>query len=335
VTLDGAAAALLPDDDGAQLAIFYGSELLGSLDGCGCMGNPRLGGLPYRFAFTEGFRAARPEIGTLQVDAGASMASVTNVEGREVADFVARDEGVVTALDRLGFDAVNVTPRDISFLSRYFREDAWERAVGQRPALARFVSANLEPTRGGLVAPPPYVVRTVSAPRVAGGSVRVAIAGVTQPEAKNEPLEGFRVTPPLDALARALPRARELSDFVVVLAYMPARQAADLAASLGPLADLVVVANSLSGDAAPVLDRAPRVVYSWYKTQNLGVVRMTLDGTAVRSAAASYVKLDDPLPRDPLAEELAAAAEATVRSAKERRFAEQTGGGTPQPSGAP
>jgi hypothetical protein len=325
VTLDADAARLVPDDDGSQLAIFYGSELLGSLDGCGCMGNPKLGGLPYRFAFTEGFRTMRPGIGVLQLDAGASMEPIANVDGKEVSDFVVADDWVVTALDRLGFDAANLTDHEVPFLARYMTDAEWPKRLADRPVLARFVSANVAPVRAGLVAPPPYIVREVAAPSLGGRTLRVAIAGVSETNPTLEAAYGFRISDPVEALRTALPRARSESDLVVVLAYMPARQAASVVAGIGDLADVVVVANSLSGDAAPSLGAVPRVTYSWYKTQQLGVLRLRFDGTAVASASNAYVKLDDPLPRDPLAEELATNARTAIRAEKERRYAAEAG----------
>src|SRR5215510_7083709 len=50
----------LGEDDGFQAAIFYGAELMGSIDDCGCPGHPQ-GGLPWRLGYTEGFRAAYPD----------------------------------------------------------------------------------------------------------------------------------------------------------------------------------------------------------------------------------------------------------------------------------
>lgn len=322
VVLDAETAALLPEDDGSQIIVMYGSELLGSLDGCGCMGNPRVGGLPYRAGLTEGFRQARSGIGVVQLDAGFSMASITNPSGKEVSDFVIQDEWIVTALDRLNFDAANLTEHDLPFLARYLDANTYDAAVAKQAMLGRYVSANLEPARPGLVAPPAYVVRTVQSSRLASGTIRMAIVGVTQPNPELEARYGFRTTDPKTAAVQAVARARGESDLVVVLAYMPARQGAALAASLGSDADVVIVANSLSGDAAPTLESTPRVTYSWYKTQKLGMLQLHFDGNKLVSATNAYVKLDDPLPRDPIAEELAEKAKQAVRQSKEKRFAE-------------
>jgi 2',3'-cyclic-nucleotide 2'-phosphodiesterase (5'-nucleotidase family) len=323
--LEGAAAGLVPPDEGAQLVLFVGSELFGSIDGCGCMGNPQLGGLPYRAAFVEGLRAAWPGVATLELDAGSSMAAIKNPSGKVVPDFEVQNEWVVTAFDRLGFDAANLTDHDAPFLARYLARDAAERAAAERPVLARFVSANLEPARPDLVAPPPYVVRTVAGERLPGGSLRVAVAGATRRNPALEAEAGFRTTDAAAALERALPRARAESDLVVVLAHMPASEGEALAARLGPLADVVVVASSLSGDRAPSLDGPVRVVYSWYKTQQLGVLALHLDGTRIRSAAWTYVKLDDPLPRAPRADETVVEAKEAVRRVRDARRAAASG----------
>ncbi len=319
------AEALIPADDGSQLAILYGSELLGSVDGCGCMGDPTLGGTPYRASFTSGLRTARTGLGVLQVDAGASMKDVANSAGREVEDFAIEDDATLRALDMLGIDAANLTTHELPFVARFLREDRWAAAVIDRPALGRFVSANVRAVRQGAVSPPPYLVREIEGTRLEGGVVRIAVAGVTAPDPKLDPALGFEITDPATALSDALPAARNASDLVVVLAYMPVREAADLVAKLGDLVDVVVVASSLSGDAEPVLDRRPIVVYSWYKTQKLGVLGLRLNGRTIASARVDYVALAAPLPREERLDLLAAETKRSVRDAKERRFKDAAG----------
>src|SRR3954469_10269476 len=93
-------------DDGFQGAIFYGAELMGSIDDCGCPGHPQ-GGLPWRLGYTEGFRAAYPDAGYLQVDAGHSMASIIDKDGKLFPDSVEKDNWVLKAFDQFNFDAAN------------------------------------------------------------------------------------------------------------------------------------------------------------------------------------------------------------------------------------
>lgn len=320
LSLEGEARQLLDAGFDADVAVFFGSEIMGSLDGCGCMGSPQLGGLPFRSAYVEGFRDAFPGAAYLQLDAGYSTTAIASPEGEIVPDFLVRNEWVVTALDRLGFDAANLTAHDIPFFARYLGRDAWAAAARERPMLARYVSANLEPLRPALVKPPAYVVRTIRGASLPADGLRVAITGVTEPAKGTEAASGFRVVDPADALERVLPGARREADLVVVLAYMSPRAADALRERVA--ADLYVVAHSLGEPPPPALEGPVRAVYSTYKTQQLGELALHVDGGAIASARARYVTLDRPLPRDPLAERIVAEAKEAVRATREQRYRE-------------
>jgi len=315
VTLESSEAeALLGDDDGFGAAVFYGAELMGSIDGCGCFGTATAGGVPFRFGYTEGFRAAYPGAGILQLDAGFSMASPRDAEGRELGDLVARDDAVLGAFDRLGYDAANATAHDIDYLARHLRPSA-----GAPPMASRFVSANLEPAGGDAAAPPAYVVRELSGDRVPGGRLRVAIAGVTE-DASGAAHGGFRVADPAAALEAVLPKARAESDLVIVMAFMEADAARALAERLKHVADIFVVAHPTAHDEEPSLGAPPRITYARYKTMYLGELRLYFDAGRLARAANRYVKLYEPLPRDPLGERIAAEAKEAVKRAQLERF---------------
>jgi hypothetical protein len=316
---------MLGKDDGFALAVFYGAELMGSVDGCGCFGNAKAGGPPYRFGYEDAFRSVYGDAGVLSVDAGDWSASVRDGGGAIVDDLVVQDEWVVKVLDRFGLDAANITARDADFFAgRYMRAGARDAAVAEHPAAARFVSANLRPLRDDLLAPPAYVVREVTGGRLPGGKLRVAIAGVTE-DAPAARQAGFEVADPGAALAQALPKARGESDLVVVLAYLPPDRVAALARDLGPLVDLFVVAHPTARERAPEIggeSRGARIAYARYRTQQLGELRVRFaDGERkIAEMTNRYVPLDEPTPRHPDAERLAAEARDAVKSARARRF---------------
>jgi 2',3'-cyclic-nucleotide 2'-phosphodiesterase (5'-nucleotidase family) len=280
------------------------------------MGSPRLGGLAYRATFTRALRQTYPEMAVLQLDAGRSMGEVTDATGRELDDLALENEAVLEALSLVGYDAANLTVHDAVYLSRYFAPGAASRPA----ALERFVSANLEPSRAGLAAPAPYVVRTLEGTRLPGGALRIAVAGVTEPNRQAETASGYRVIDPARALAATLPRARAEADLVVVLAYMSASQAEGLRARLGSLADVVVVANSLGEPPAATLE-SPVALYSWYKTQMLGELRARIENGRLVAPEQRFVRMDEPLSRDPDVEALVERSSSEVRRARERRFA--------------
>jgi hypothetical protein len=311
---------LVGDDDGVALAIFYGAELMGSVDGCGCFGNAKAGGPPYRFGYEQAFEGEHAAAAVLSVDAGEWTTALRDRNGEILEDLEIQNEWVVRVLDRFEIDAVNVTARDADFLAaRYLRPDAWEAAVAERPALARFVSANLRPARQGVLAPPAYVVRSVEGTRLRGGRLRVAIAGVTE-DAAPARQAGFDVVDPATALADVLPKARAESDFVVVLAYLSPARVAELARRLDGLVDLYVVAHPTARDREPELGAPPLIAYARYRTQLLGELHAHFGDGGVEKATNRYVPLEEPCPRHPEAERLAAEAHAAVKAARTRRF---------------
>lgn len=320
VTLEDATAKeKLGEDDGFQGVIFYGAELMGSIDDCGCPGHPQ-GGLPWRLGYTEGFRSAYPDAGFLQVDAGHSMGNVINVEGRLYPDQNAKCEWVLKAFDRFGFDAANISHNDIYYLAQFLQEGVHKRAVSEHPMLARYVSANLVPARPGLVAPPAYVVREMKGGRIAGGPVRVAFVGLTENNPALERHTGFRVSAPDAALEKVLPRARAESDLVVVLYYAAPDAVRALADRFAGQVDAYVVAHARARDAEPTLGAPANIVYARYQTRQLGELRLRFADRKLETATNRYVTLDEQLPKDPVAEEMAADAKEAIRKAQEERF---------------
>lgn len=323
--MEQATLDLFGPDDGSHLVIFYGSEIMGSLDGCGCMGNPKLGGFPYRRAVTRAFENAFPDVGSIQVDAGFTASLITNAAGSVSPEFEASLETSYQALSDSDFAAVNVTANDIPAARKYFAADA-----GEANFTDLLTSANLQPVSAYYRPPKPFVTQRVKRPG-GKGYVDVAIIGVTEFPGRLDPSGGFRVTDPREALDRAVGAAREQADVVIVLAYMPAAAAGALVPSLSAKPDVVIVANSFGAGSAdgsvmgaglePQLKGGTKVVYSWYKTQKLGVLRLKLDdGNRVQSATNVYVKLDAPIVPDAEADAMVARQKEAVRAAKEARY---------------
>jgi hypothetical protein len=323
VTLESVAAKeKLGQDDGFQGAIFYGAELAGSIDDCGCPGHPQ-GGLPWRLGYTEGFRSAYTEAGYLQVDAGHSMANIVDASGKLYPDQNTKNEWVLKAFDRFNFDAANISHNDIYYLAQFLRPGVWDEETKKYPMLARFVSANLEPEKpdSGLVAPPAYVVRTMTGKRIPNGSVRVAIIGLTENNPNLPQHTGFKVVASDLALDRVLPKAKAESDLVVVLFYGAPDAAKALADQYGQKVNAFIVAGPRARDTEPSFTSQSNIAYARYQTRNLGELRLRLDGTNVAGISNRYVTLDEQLPKDPVAEQMAAEAKTAITKAQEERFA--------------
>lgn len=321
VTLDDAGAKqLLGEDDGMQGVIFYGAELQGSIKDCGCPSDPQ-GGLPWRLGYTEGFRSAYPDVAYLQVDAGNSMADQIDNTGKLMSDQAVKCEWVVKALDRFGFDAVNISHKDIYYLARFLKPGEWEKAVAERPVLGRFVSANLEPEKpdSGLIAPPAYVVRTMTGKRLPGGSVRVAFIGLTENNPNLPQHTGFKVVSPDVALDRVLPKAKAEADIVVVLLYGGPEVAQSLSRRAVGQVSTFIVSHPTSRDKEAQLGPV-NLVYAKFQTKHLGELRMMFEGKNLATVTNRYVLLNKVLPKDPVAEEMAVEADKAIKQAQLERF---------------
>lgn len=321
VTLEGdLAKEMLGEDDGFSGVIFYGAELQGSIDDCGCPGHPQ-GGLPWRLGYTEGFRSAYPEVAYLQVDAGHSMGDLIDNTGKLMSDQPVKCDWVVKAFDRFGFDAVNISHKDIYYLARFLKAGEWEKAVAAQPVLGRFVSANLEPENpeSGLVAPPAYVVRTITGKRLPGGSVRVAFIGLTENNPNLPQHTGFKVVSPDIALDRVLPKAKAEADIVVVLLYGGAEIAQSLSKRAVGQVSTFIVSHPTSRDKEEQLGPV-NVVYARFQTKHLGELRMKFEGKNLATVTNRYVLMDAKLPKDPLAEAMAAEAKDAIKLAQLERF---------------
>jgi hypothetical protein len=329
------AKALLGQDDGFHAAIFYGGEMGGTIDDCGCPSRPE-GGLPWRMGYTEGFRSAYPDVGYLQIDAGNSMSAIVDSKGELFPDSVVKSDWVLKAFDRFNFDAANISYDDLYYLSRYLKKGEWEKAKTEHPMLSRFVSANIEPTKPDQVAPPAYVVRAITGKRVPGGSLRVALIGLTDENVRTSANTGFQIVPPEKGLAKVIDKARGESDMVVVLAFMNPDMLKAMALKFQGKVDAYVVANPRAHSLESQIDGPSRILYSRNQTKQLGVLRLFVDDKKIDRVTNSYVSLDAKIPKDPEAAKMAAESKEAIKKAQEERFNAATinAGGTGQPDPA-
>ena len=309
VTLPPEARELLGTDDGMQAAIFFGGELMGATDGCGCFGTPLAGGMAYRFAYSEGFRAEYPDVATVQVDAGNSLVMPTDDQGTELKDLVAKNEAMLTAFERLGFDVVNITSHDIEAVATFLADQK-----KGRPLVSKMVSANLVPVREGAGRPNPYVVVELKSNRLST-PIRVAFTGVTERTAAAA-TAGYEVMRPIQAISMVVEAARKEVDLVVVLAFLDKEAAAEIIEHIGDKIDHMIVAHPTVRDLEP----EGKVSYGRYKAMHLGELRLKFAEKRLASAATRYVKMYEPLPRHELADQLAKDAKEAIKGAQLERF---------------
>lgn len=212
----------------AGVVAFSGS-MLGHLEPCGCSEN-ETGGLPRRHTYLRLLRRQFESV--LLVDNG-DLVDSAGPRHQTKMEFAA------SALDEMGYAAVNVGQRDLAFGVDFLR------ALAAGLARLRFVSANFRPRGSGALAEAadwPCKTHVVWEVKIAGRAWRVGIVGVMSERfapalAKLAP-QG-RVWPPADVLRSLMPRLEAESDFVILLAQMNSDEAVRLAESVAGL-DVVI-----------------------------------------------------------------------------------------------
>ena len=240
-----------------------------------CPGHAGAGGLARRATAVARLRAAGPSI---LLDAGNSLYG---------PDSIAVNGGtIVAAYNELGYDAVNLTPRDFRL---------GKQALTEALGAARFstVSVNLLDAGSGQPLVKPFVVKS------AGGR-RVAVVGVSEPPAGMDylphlrrQLAGVKIVPPAEALGQWLHKAKAEADVVVLLYYGPAGGAKRIAEAFGK-----DVAAVLVGGARPEeLPQAGSTAVPLVATAQHGraIARLTLGA----GGEAEQVAIDDSIAPDP------------------------------------
>ncbi len=201
---------------GADVRIFFTSDLHAYLEPCGCQSRP-LGGLDRAaVVFAEGERGAR---GTLRLAGGATFFNHEEIDPVAVPQERARAETLAQIFDRLRMDVVVPALPDLAL-----GKDALVKLVGTKRVL---LAANVRD--GGLVRP--ELVREV-------GGVRVGLFGVT------ELGPGHPTEPPVPAADAAVRRLQKAGARVVIgIASLGRRGATEVARSVRGI-DFLIVANA-------------------------------------------------------------------------------------------
>ena len=167
-----------------------------------CPYHPGLGGLTRRATSLAQLRKEQPNL--LLVDAGNSLIGSESL--------ASKGQVIVSAYNALGYDAVNLCHRDF-----------WLGKAGTLALLkgAKFaaISANLLDEENGEPLLKPYIVKEIGGRRIAILGVAQAPAGIDFLPHLKEHLTGIRIQPPIEALAKWLPKAKAESDLIILLYY--------------------------------------------------------------------------------------------------------------------
>ncbi len=325
----------LGEDDGFVAAIFFGGDIMGNLEVCGCPKNP-LGGVARRQGYVRLFTERYPDVPILQVDTGFFFSDrIHPMTGDLTEDALVGNEWVIRAYEHMKFDAVNISHRDLRQVARCFRPEEFRRHVRETPVVTRFLSANVLGHAGQHLNLPPYLIRKVRGGRLRGRTLRIGFIGVTAVGDARE--RAFVVEDPLRAVRRLLPRVRARADVIVVLAYLPQEMVERLARE-NPDVDVILASVGQPLWLSPTNIGRTYIAYSAYQTKLLGELRLYWDerSASVR-VRARYVELDSLVPDDPSTEALRAEARREL-AAVQQRLAERARAeavrGTPAGDGA-
>jgi 2',3'-cyclic-nucleotide 2'-phosphodiesterase (5'-nucleotidase family) len=167
-----------------------------------CPFHPGLGGLTRRATSLGQLRKEQPEL--VLVDAGNFLIGSESLESK--------GKVIVAAYNALGYDAVNLCHHD-------FWLGKAETLSLLRDAKFAAISANLLDEDNGEPLVRPYIIKESGGQRIAIIGVAQAPAGIDFLPHLKEHLAGIRIQPPVDALAKWLPKAKAESDRLILLYY--------------------------------------------------------------------------------------------------------------------
>jgi len=283
-------------DDGFAAAVFYASDVTGSLDVCGCSMNP-LGGAARRQGYINEFKRRYANIPCLHVDLGHFFSERAKFGTTQLLEPVKiGNEWVLRAYEAMQVEAVNVSFRDLLQMKHTFAADGYPQQRRQYPILDRFISANVRAKSNAYATPRPYLIQTLRGGRLKR-PLRIGLVGLT--EAGTLPPEDYAIEDPLEVAERVIPEVRAKSDVVVVLGYLN-RPAAQRLASSRLEIDALLIAYRY-----PQLQPLRRfgktlMATSIYEGRMLGELRIYVDEHGrLANLINRYVPLDGVVPDDP------------------------------------
>lgn len=203
-----------------------------------------------------------------------------------------RTEGevIVAGMNLMGYDAMALGPKDLTLDLKVLRQrlDQAEFAV---------VSANVVDAESGELLVPAYTLIEV-------GPYRLGVLGITRPP--KEPLDGFQVGKPREALERWLPEVAAQADTIILLTNLEFRAARKLVGAV-PGIDLLVAAlpgqlpsTALQVPATGTVAVTADQPMTRHTGRRVGELTMTVQGDGTldvrtwRSVVLSNLIADDP-----------------------------------------
>jgi len=288
----------LGEDDGYGIVVFYSATVHGNLEVCGCPIHP-LGGVARRAGYINAFKQRSPDAAVLQVDAGYIFSDDLNAVGdtlREDARLM--NDWIVRANETMSLDVVNLGYRDLRYADLLLRPDATLKL--EKSAL---ISSNIKSADAAHINPAPYVIKTVTANRLAQ-PVRIAFIGVsdTAPDDQQNAVKasGFVINDPFESVKAALAEVHDQADVTVVVGFLSLPAVNKLARQNDDL-DIIINTDERGLVPDPRQVNNALIVYAAKETKHLGELRFYADKDgAIERFTARYVQLDEVITDDPL-----------------------------------
>jgi hypothetical protein len=301
----------LGNDDGAVAAILFGANLRGNLQPCDCA-HPR-GGLARRIGYLEGFRKKFPETPVIQLECGLFLMDSTGYP--DLVMF--QNNQVAQAYSRWSVDVINLSRYDLIYARKMLDREGLAERVTALPMLKNLISAN-GIFDASVQAPPPYVIKEITGPRIKGKKkkLRVGFVGLAEPIRAAEGRDAT-VKDIFAAGRKAVLEARKQCDVLVLVAHAEVGASLKLAEQ-NPEADVVI-----AGNAETIIK--PRnvgktlVIYAAPGNMQQGDLRLYLGPEGAVTFKFQSPDLDANVPSDPAATEFTEAARQSLELVRTRR----------------
>ncbi len=267
-----------PPPPALDLPVYFTCDTRGRLEPCGCFAG-QFGGLTRLKTVLEA-EASGP---ALHVDVGDAIG------GHEDYDVI-EYRYVLRAFAAMHYDALNLGGREAQFTAAQLREI-------KKNSPAPIISANLLDQGSGQPVFESYRL-------VQRGAWRVAIIGVLDPRAAENPGAGLRVGSMEAAVERCLGELRGKADLIVLLAFA---DEATLARLAGEFYECQVILGGKVSQPAQQLQKENRslVYFVTNESRALGILRLRLAKGAPLTVTGNEIRLlHDKIAQDPSLREL-------------------------------
>lgn len=261
---------------GGDLLILSTASNRGEVDHCGCH-NSEKGGLTRRTAYIDSMRSRGP---VLVVDAGDYSHPAATAAAQE-------DWFILRAMDRMRYDAMTLGELELARGADYVRAILDSTRVPVTLANVTFAGS-------GKPVGEKFILKKV-------GGVTCGVIGLVGPDlgdgaAKLADL-GFAIEDPIAAAKRLVPEVKAKADVVVVLAHIPAADAAKLPESVPGIG--AVILGHYPGTEAPTAIGGAVVIRSGQRGQYVGETRIAMGaGAKVASFEGEAVAMDKKVIRE-------------------------------------